>query len=88
MSYRHYKTLRKEGPLTGKTFLFTGTLPTYSRTEAGKMVEERGGKVVETISKSVDYLVVGESAGSKLAKAEKLGIPLLDEAAFRQVVNG
>jgi DNA ligase (NAD+) len=67
------------GVLTGKTFVLTGTLPTYSREEAKRMIEERGGAVASGVSRSVHYVIVGEDAGSKLAKAKQLGIPLLTE---------
>jgi DNA ligase (NAD+) len=75
------------GPLTGKTFVLTGTLPTYSREEAKRMIEERGGAVTSGVSKNVHYVIVGEEAGSKLAKAKQLGIPLLTEKEFLAMVK-
>lgn len=74
-------------PLLGKTFLFTGTL-SVSRGEAKKKAEDAGAKVVSAISKSVDYLVAGSEAGSKLAKAGQLGVTVLDEAAFNAMLSG
>jgi len=67
------------GPLSGKTFLFTGTLSTRSREEAQKFVEELGGTILSSVSKNLSFLVVGEKPGSKVAKAEKLGVPILSE---------
>ena len=75
-------------PLEGKTFLFTGSLPTLKRSEAEAMVEEAGGEVLGSVSKKLDYLVVGEAPGSKLAKAEKLGITVLSEEAFLALARG
>ncbi len=66
----------------GKTFVLTGTLPTFSRAEASKLIEDEGGKVSGSVSKKTDYVLAGEEAGSKLEKAEALGITILDEAAF------
>ena len=68
------------GPFTGLTFVITGTLPTLSRTDAGEFIESRGGRVAGSVSKKTDYLVAGEDAGSKLAKARELGVKELSEA--------
>jgi DNA ligase (NAD+) len=70
------------GALNGKTFVLTGTLPNLSRDEAGALIEAAGGKVVGSVSKKTGYVVAGAEAGSKLAKAEELEIPILDEAAL------
>ena len=67
------------GPLAGKTFVITGTLPSLSRKEAGQLIQKRGGKVLSSVSSKTSYLVVGEDAGSKLAKAKELGVSLLTE---------
>lgn len=67
----------------GKTFVITGTLPTMSRNEAKEWIESRGGKVTGSVSKKTDFLVAGESAGSKLTKAQNLGIPVIDEETLK-----
>ncbi len=69
-------------PFNGKTFVLTGTLKAYGRSEAAELIKERGGKVSASVGPSTDYLVAGEEAGSKLDKAKKLGIQILDEEAF------
>ncbi len=73
------------GPFTGQTFVITGTLPTLGRDEAKEYIESRGGKVTDSVSKKTSYLVLGESPGSKLAKAQSLNIPIVDEAALRKL---
>jgi DNA ligase (NAD+) len=75
------------GPLTGKTFVFTGTLETMPRPDAWAAVRARGGDASETISKKISYVVVGADAGSKKAKAEKLGVPTLTEAEFLAILQ-
>lgn len=68
--------------LAGLTFVLTGTLPTLKRNEAAALIEQHGGKVVGSVSKKTSYVVVGEEPGSKLTKAQELGVPLLDEAGL------
>jgi DNA ligase (NAD+) len=75
-----------EGPLTGKTFVLTGTLPGVTRAEAKREIEARGGQVTSSVSKKTDYLVAGEAAGSKLRKAQELGIAILDPEAFEKLL--
>jgi DNA ligase (NAD+) len=77
---------REGGPLEGKTVVLTGTLPELTRDEAAAMVKSAGGKVTSSVSKKTDYVVAGESPGSKLAKAEKFGTEILDEAGLRALV--
>jgi DNA ligase (NAD+) len=73
--------------LAGMTFVLTGTLPTMTREEAQAELEARGGKVTGSVSKKTSYVVVGASPGSKLAKAEQVGVPILDEDALRQLLE-
>ncbi|MBP1690886.1 MAG: NAD-dependent ligase, partial [Bacteroidetes bacterium] len=75
------------GSLAGKTFVITGTLPTYSRDEARELIESHGGKVASGVSKNVQYVLVGEDAGSKLTRARELGIPLLSEAELLRMIS-
>ncbi len=79
--------IQQDGPLTGKIFVITGTLSKWSRKEAEELVEKAGGRAAGSVSKKTDYVLAGENAGSKLAKAEKLGIAVLDEKAFAQLVG-
>ena len=72
----------KDLRFSGKTFVLTGALPTYTRAEAGKMIEDRGGKVSSSVSKKTSFVLAGEEAGSKLTKAQKLGVPIISEEEF------
>ena len=76
-----------EGPLTGQTYVITGTLESYSRDEARKALEALGAKVSDSVSKKTTGVIAGESPGSKLAKAEKAGVPVLDEAALKKLLR-
>ncbi len=78
---------RAGGPLSGKTFVFTGSLSLFSRNEAKEMVETLGARATGSVSKKTDYLVAGEEAGSKLEKAQKLGIVILNEEEFLQMMK-
>jgi len=75
------------GALQGKTFVLTGTLPTLTRDEAEAMVRRHGGNVTESVSRKTDFVVAGESAGSKLDKAQTLGVAVIDEAALRAMAG-
>jgi DNA ligase (NAD+) len=75
-----------EGPLAGKTLVITGTLPTLTREEATEMIVGAGGKVTGSVSRKTDYVVAGESAGSKLANAERLGVAVLNEDGLRDLL--
>jgi len=81
---------RKEaatGPLAGKTLVVTGTLPTYGREEIEALIAELGGRAASSVSKKTDYVVAGEKAGSKLDKAQKLGVQVLTEAEFNALIG-
>lgn len=74
--------------LAGQTFVITGTLPSWSRDEARAFIEQHGGKVTGSVSQKTNYLVAGEKAGSKLSKAQTLGVPILTENELKQLVQG
>ncbi len=74
-------------PLAGLTFVITGTLPTMSREQAKEFIQQYGGKVTSSVSKKTDYLLAGESPGSKLDKAQALGVPVIDEARLQKMVG-
>ncbi len=76
------------GPLSGKSMLFTGTLPGMTRGAAEKLAEQAGARIVSSVSRKLDFLVAGDAPGSKLARAQDLGIRVLDEAAFLALVRG
>jgi DNA ligase (NAD+) len=80
-------TERAPKPLQGKTFVLTGTLPTLSRDAAAERIEAAGGKVAGSVSKKTSYVVAGEDAGSKLTKAQELGIPIMDEVGLLELLN-
>ncbi len=75
-----YQEATQAGPLSGKSLVLTGTLPNLKRHEAAAKIEAAGGKVVSSVSQKTDYVVAGEAAGSKLIKAEKLSVSVIDEA--------
>jgi DNA ligase (NAD+) len=77
-----------ETAITGKTFVVTGTLPTLKRDEAKELIRKSGGKVTDSVSKNTSFVVVGEDAGSKLAKAQSLGITILSEAELLSLIGG
>ncbi len=74
-------------PLEGLTFVVTGALAGFSREEVKDFIQSQGGKVVDSVSKKTSYLVVGEAPGSKLGKAQEIGVPILDEAGLRRLAG-
>ena len=81
------ETEKKSGVFSGMKVVLTGSLPTYNRGEATKLIENNGGEVASAVSKSVNLVVAGEDAGSKLEKAEKLGIRIIDENEFKSMLG-
>jgi len=88
LSFEYTARKRKEGVLNGLTIVLTGTLPSLSREEAKQRIEAAGGKVASTVSKKTSFVVAGDDAGSKLAKAKELKIPVLDEAGLIELISG
>ncbi|HOK18721.1 MAG TPA: NAD-dependent DNA ligase LigA [Caldisericia bacterium] len=80
--------LEKEGVLKGKKFIFTGSLETMSRKDAEELVKNSGGEVASTVSKNIDYVVVGKDPGSKLDKAKKLNLKIINEDEFIEMIKG
>lgn len=86
LNFQSGRQATADGVLSGKTVVLTGALPSLTRDEATKMIEAAGGRTSSSVSKKTDYVLAGEAAGSKYAKAEKLGIAILDEDAFRALL--
>ena len=78
----------EDNPFFGKTLVFTGTMPTLGRAEAKTMAQDVGAKVSGSVSKKTDYVIAGAEAGSKLEKAQALGVTVLDEAEFLKMLKG
>jgi DNA ligase (NAD+) len=88
LTFDHTVKKKASGPLEGLTFVITGTLPSMSREEAKQFITDAGGKVTDSVSKKTSFLVAGEEAGSKLDKAQKLGVAIISEADLRNKVKG
>ena len=87
LTFEHAVSKKSGGPLTGKTFVLTGTLPNLAREDAKARIESAGGKVAGSVSKKTDYVVAGADAGSKLDKANSLGIPVLSEPELLEMLK-
>lgn len=87
LQFTYHSTRPKAGPLKGLTFVITGILPHLSREDAKKVIESAGGKVSGSVSKKTSYVLAGEDPGSKLAKAQELGIPVMDEAHLLELIS-
>ena len=82
-----YQVEQKAGVFTGKKVVLTGSLANFTRSQAAKLIEQNGGEISASVSKSVNLVVAGTDAGSKLAKAQNLGIEIIDEQTFQQLLN-
>jgi DNA ligase (NAD+) len=81
-------TIEADENFAGKQFVLTGTLENFSRDEARALIESRGGRVTSSVSKKTDYVIAGSEAGSKLDKAQSLGVKVIDEAGFKNLLGG
>jgi DNA ligase (NAD+) len=87
LNFESSRQAQVDGVLNGKTIVLTGALPSLTRDEATQMIEAAGGRTSSSVSKKTDYVLAGEASGSKYSKAEKLGVAILDEAAFRELLS-
>jgi len=88
VNFRRKKEVKEgEKPLAGKTFVFTGELDRFTRSEASSIVESLGGKVSSSVSRKTDFVVVGKNPGSKYQKAQQLGVKILNEEEFLQLLR-
>ena len=88
LNFQSARTDTSDSALAGKIFVLTGSLPTLTRSEATALIEQVGGRTSSSVSKKTDYVIAGEASGSKYAKAVKLELTILDEAAFKNLVSG
>ena len=88
LQFTYESTRPKGGPFQGRTFVLTGTLPTLTREEAARLIEAAGGKVSASVSKKTSYVVAGKDAGSKLVKAEELGVAVIGEEELLKLIEG
>jgi DNA ligase (NAD+) len=87
VQFNYESTRPKGGPLEGKIFVLTGTLPTLTRDEAKELIERAGGKVSGSVSKKTSYVVAGDEAGTKLTKAQELGVQILTEEDLKKLLE-
>ena len=82
-----YDNVKKEGVFSGEKVVLTGSLSTFKRDQAQKIIEDLGGQIMSSVSKNTTLVLAGEEAGSKLDKARKLGIKIIDEYTFKSLIN-
>ena len=87
LNMNYVSSVQEKEEFTGKTFVLTGKLEIYKRDEAKVIIENLGGKVSSSVSKKTDYVVAGEDAGSKLTKANALGVKVISEAEFKELLD-
>jgi DNA ligase (NAD+) len=87
LNFKSAQSTAANGPLRGKTVVLTGSLPSLSRNAATALIEAAGGRTSSSVSKKTDFLLAGEASGSKYAKAQQLGIQILDESAFHDLIK-
>jgi DNA ligase (NAD+) len=88
LTFTEARAVAADGPLSGKAYVLTGTLPTLTRGQAAELIESAGGRVAGSVTRKTDAVVAGDDPGSKLEKAKELGVEVIDEAELLRRVGG